>query len=85
MAASFVVCQRCGKVHEIAAADQLPKGWERSHGDLHCPHCAAPDVMAAADISDVLDEEVIYPSSSSPDDTLDEDHCEVCGGPCQGH
>ena len=82
--ATFVVCLRCGKVHEIPVADQLPKGWQRSHGDLYCSHCADTDVLDAGAANDVIDEEVIYPG----DDTLDEsfeEACEVCHGPCQGH
>lgn len=82
MAAMFVVCLRCGKVHETAAIDPLPKGWQRSHGDLFCPHCADTNVLDAGETSDVLDEEIIYPSS---DTTVDEDDCEICDGPCQGH
>ena len=85
MAATFVVCLRCGKVHEIAVADQLPKGWQRSHGDLYCPHCVDTDVLGSDAAEVILDEEVIYPSRGTADDTLDEDHCEVCDGPCQGH
>ena len=84
MAASFVVCLRCGKVHEIAIADQLPRGWERSHGDLLCPHCA-DTVLVVGAASSVLDEEVIYPARGAADDTLDEDHCDICDGSCQGH
>jgi hypothetical protein len=82
MAATFVVCLRCGKVHETTAADHLPKDWQRSHGDLYCSHCADTSVLEAGTASDILDEEVIYPSRDSVED---EGYCEVCNGPCQGH
>ena len=80
--ATFVVCSRCSKTLEIAAIDQLPKKWERlGSGAILCPRC----LEASEDVTDVLDEEVIYPRPG--DDTLDEnfDECEVCRGPCQGH
>jgi len=84
--ATFVVCLQCGKVHETEDADQLPKGWQRSLADLFCSHCADTNVLDAG-AGDVLDEEVIYPSTATErsDDTLDESFCEVCDGPCQGH
>lgn len=84
--ATFVVCTRCGKTQEIAEFDQLPENWQRSHADLVCPHCTTTDVLDGAATSDVLDEEVIYPSSdTATEDTFDEGYCEVCNGPCQGH
>ena len=80
--ATFVVCSRCSKTLEIPAIDQLPKKWERlGSGAILCPRCMAANEDGA--ITDVLDEEMIYPD----DDTLDEnfDECDVCRGPCQGH
>ncbi len=82
--ATFVVCTRCSKTVEIAALDQLPKKWQRTGSVILCPRCA--DAAEDEVVSDVLDEEVIYPSHTD-DDTLDEnfDECEVCRGPCQEH
>ena len=81
--ASFVVCARCGKVHEITYREQLPKGWSV---DLLCPRCAdnAEDEAAI----DVVEEEVIYPPGDvveTFEDTLDEPYCDACFGHCQGH
>jgi len=81
--ATFVVCVRCGKVHETTGPDQLPKGWS---ADLLCPRCAddAEDEPAV----NVIEEEIIYPPravNEAFDDTADKDLCEVCDGPCQGH
>jgi rubredoxin len=59
--------------------EQIPKGWRQLSDSFLCPRCADADEDAA--IGDVLEEEVIYPT----DDTIDEDECSVCGGPCQGH
>jgi hypothetical protein len=84
--ATFVVCSRCGKVQEIAILDQLPKGWQRSLTELYCAHCADTDVLSVGSSSDIIDEEVIYPTDGAAvDDTLDEGFCEVCTGPCRGH
>jgi hypothetical protein len=83
--ATFVVCSRCGNVQETAVLDQLPEGWRRSLADLFCPHCGDTGVREADAASDVLEEEVVYPAGSAPEDTLDEGFCEVCAGPCQGH
>lgn len=85
--ATFVVCTRCSKTREISAPDELPKGWKRIGNELRCASCTDTDTEAE---SDVLDEEVIYPSTQTPidesfEDTLDEGYCEVCDGPCQGH
>ena len=80
--ATFVVCSRCSKTLEIAAIDQLPTKWARlGSGAILCPRCVEANEDGA--ITDVLDEEMIYPD----DDTLDEnfDECDVCRGPCQGH
>jgi DNA-directed RNA polymerase subunit RPC12/RpoP len=79
--ATFVVCSRCSKTLEIAGIDQLPEKWQRAGSALLCPRCASAGEVE--EIGDVLDEEVIYPSAA--DDTLDEDFCEICTGPCQGH
>lgn len=81
--ASFVVCSRCGKVHETAGPDQLPKDWSI---DLLCPRCGdeAEDEPAV----DVHEEEVIYSSSGfdvSLEDTVDDSYCDRCDGFCQGH
>lgn len=86
--ATFVVCTRCGTTQEIAAADQLPKLWKRSGAGLRCARCSVKEDSGSEDeaVGDVLDEEVIYPSSE--DTAVDEDfedECEVCRGPCQGH
>ena len=79
--ATFLVCLRCGKVHETDSSDQLPKGWQRSLADLFCAHCAEDGAAG-----DVLAEEVIYPSTATDrSDTIDESLCVVCNGPCQGH
>lgn len=92
--ATFVVCVQCGKVNETAAADPLPKGWQRSHTHFFCSHCADTSLIEADTAGDILEEEVTYPSDSGevhrtrtdhPDDTRDEGFCEVCAGPCQGH
>ena len=82
--ATFVLCSRCSKTLEIAAIDQVPDKWQRVGPLLLCPRCA--DTDGDGGISDVLDEEVIYPRPG--DDTLDEsfeEECEICAGPCQGH
>jgi hypothetical protein len=78
---TFVVCTRCGKVCETTAPDQIPKRWKTADKSLLCPSCADPDEA----VGDILDEEVIYPSSDTLDEAFDEGFCEVCGGPCQGH
>ena len=83
--ATFVVCLRCSKVQEIAVVDQLPKGWQRSHSDLCCSCCADTNVIEGDAASDVIDEEVIYPSAATSEDTFNEGYCEDCRGPCQGH
>lgn len=85
MAATFVVCLRCGKVHETTATDPVPKGWQRSHGDLFCPHCADTSVLDAGTAGDILDEEVLYPPFDIDEDIFDEDYCDLCDGICQGH
>lgn len=84
--ATFVVCTRCGRVQEIAGIDQLPDHWRRSPDELLCPRCClgTPDGV----MDEILEEEVIYPSHHN--DTIDEtfneeDLCDVCRGPCQGH
>jgi hypothetical protein len=74
--ATFVVCLKCGNVHETTGADQLPKGWQRSHADLYCANCADTSVLDVGAAGNVLVEQVI---------SIDEDYCEVCKGPCQGH
>ena len=82
--ATFVVCTRCSKTLEIAAIDQFPATWRHAESALLCPHCA--DADTDGEISDVLEEEVIYPRPG--DDTFDEsfeEECEVCRGSCQGH
>ncbi len=77
---TWVVCSRCGKVQEIAVTEQLPDGWRRLGDDLRCPSCVdVNEDEANGDLG--LSEEVI----SLDPDALDEGHCEVCGGPCQGH
>ena len=92
--ATFVVCTRCGKTHEVSAIDELPTGWKRVKSELLCPHCCKDTgVLDVESDSDVLDEEVIYPNpdrrviDESFEDTLDEGegYCEICDGPCQGH
>lgn len=80
--ATFVVCSKCGRVQETAVIDQIPKDWQRSIADLYCSHCADTSVLDVGAASDVIEEEVIYPSG---DEDLDEGLCEVCKGPCQGH
>ena len=83
--ASFVVCARCGKVHETTGPDQLPKGWS---ADLLCPRCA--DEAEDEPAIDAIEEEVIYPrpadlAGEGFEDTFDEGFCDDCEGPCQGH
>ena len=84
--ATFVVCNRCGRTQEVDHIDQLPETWRRSHSSLICPHCTNTPGE-----SDVLEEEVIYPSTARRDldegfdDTVDECFCEICAGPCHGH
>lgn len=82
MAATFVVCSKCGKVKETKGIDQIPKGWQRSEPNLYCTNCADTDVLDVGTVGDVLEEEVTYPA----EDTLDEDegYCEVGDGPCKG-
>ena len=71
--ATFVVCLQCGKVRETAAADQLPKGWQRSHANLFCSHCADTNVLsaeAAGEIlneaaGEILNEDVIHPPEAA--------------------
>jgi len=83
--ATFVVCTSCGQTREIAAADEIPKGWRRTPAAIFCPRCS--DANEDEAVGDVLDEEVIYPPHDTVDETLDEGdgYCEVCRGPCQGH
>jgi hypothetical protein len=87
--ATFVVCSKCGGVQETAVTNQIPKGWQRSHADLYCPHCSETSTSGVDVASDILEEEVIYPSdggdASGTEDTIDESYCEVCDGPCRGH
>lgn len=88
--ATFVVCTRCGKTLEVAAIDAVPTDWRRTITELLCPRCTDEgDEGEDGLISDVLDEEVIYPPDGGEiddvEDTFDEGYCEVCDGPCQGH
>jgi hypothetical protein len=83
--ATFVVCTRCSKTLEIAAIDQLPDAWLRTDSGLLCPRCTGAEKNAA--FGDVLDEEVIYPHAGADtlDESFEEEECEICCGPCQGH
>jgi len=83
--ATFVVCTQCGQIQEITGIDQIPHDWRGTSDDLRCARCFANKHVSA---EDVLDEEVIYPSGTKADavdDIFNEDSCEVCSGPCQGH
>lgn len=79
--ATFVICTRCGRTEEVTAIDEVPLDWHRTLAELICARCTGKD----EDVNDVIDEEVIYPSSGEIQDTFDEGYCEVCDGPCQGH
>jgi len=88
---TFVVCTRCGTTQEISGPDRLPKLWRQTEIGLLCPRHAA---MSTGDVaSDVIDEEILYPSNGLDDTTLNlteefkafSDACEVCKGPCRGH
>lgn len=85
--ATFVLCSHCARVQEVVGIDQLPENWQRTHGDLCCPHCTTTDVLSVGAAGNVLEEEVFHPPAASPEDTLDEieGFCKVCSGPCQGH
>jgi hypothetical protein len=80
--ATWITCSQCGKIEEITATEQIPTGWREAADKLWCPACA--DANEDEAVGDVLDEEVIYPTTSTGD-TFDDDYCEVCDGPCQGH
>lgn len=83
---TFVVCTRCGTAQEIAAPDQLPKLWRRTEAGLRCVRCTGKDVGADEGVGDILEEEVIYPGGDTLlDESFEEEKCELCRGPCQGH
>jgi hypothetical protein len=84
---TWITCTKCGKVQEVVVSGQTPKGWREDADKIWCPECTDANEDEAT--GDILDEEIIYPSSSSREfDTSDEDvdgFCTVCKGPCQGH
>ena len=96
--ATFVVCTRCGKTKEISVPDELPKGWQRTGGELRCTSCtdtAVLDPDGTNDVLDeeidvldeeiVLDEEVVYPvPSDTLDESLDENFDEGYCDVCRG-
>ena len=82
-----VVCARCATLQE-SDSEEAPKGWRQVQDGYLCPRCCA--IADEEVIGDVLDEEVIYPSSAADADanaadTIDDFYCEICDGPCQGH
>ena len=87
MAATFVLCSSCGKVHEVEGIDQLPTSWRRTHADLFCPHCMETPVPPDDHGGDVVAEEVIFSARAADtlDEVFNEEDCEICGGTCRGH
>lgn len=82
---TWITCKKCGRIQELTLDATVPSGWREVGSGLQCPTCT--DTSEDGATSDVIDEEIIYPSTP---DTLDEDEdvdgfCTVCKGPCQGH